>query len=43
MPTDYVSGIVNIRKEVIQCLIVYRRSRRQPWPGFSPRWESARP
>jgi len=39
--TPYLILIVNIRKEVIQCLIVYRRRRRQPRPGISPRWGSA--
>jgi len=32
----YVGDIVNNRKEVIQCLIVYRRGRRQSGTGSSP-------
>jgi len=38
-----LGGIVNNGKEVIQCLIVYRRSRRHSRPGFSPLRGSARP
>src|SRR5262249_35813452 len=38
--TDYIGGVVNNRKEVIQCLIVSRPGRR-PIPGSSPLSRSA--
>jgi len=32
----YIGCVANNRKEVIQCLIVYRRGRRHSWTGSSP-------
>jgi len=32
----YIAAVANNRKEVIQCLIVYRRGRRHSWTGSSP-------